>query len=203
MSKRSIAITIWRAPELHAQLEQQLRRRPDGDFFYLIDEDERVSPVTDLLIGTAVTPCRIGDIPYHLPFATVTVPAEEVCDTFYLNYLLDELLYCREFYDLIVQDEEYNELSLGDIHTMTLARPDQLILHAAKGDLVITDPVTIEMLTHCPAFIKGRDNIYFSHHYTYYPQSQRPLIHWKSFRAHREAVQNYLQKASQAPQEAE
>ena len=125
MSKRSIAITIWRAPELHAQLEQQLRRRPDGDFFYLIDEDERVSPVTDLLIGTAVTPCRIGDIPYHLPFATVTVPAEEVCDTFYLNYLLDELLYCREFYDLIVQDEEYNELSLGDIHTMTLARPDQ------------------------------------------------------------------------------
>ena len=47
MSKPSIAITIWRAPELYAQLEQILRRRPDGDFFYLIDEDEKVSPVTD------------------------------------------------------------------------------------------------------------------------------------------------------------
>ena len=203
MFKRSIAITIWRAPELYAQLEQVLRRRPDGDLFLLINEKEFVSPFTDLLIGTAVTPCRIDDIPYHLPYATVTVPDEEVCDTFYLHYLLDEMLYCREFYDMTVQDAEYEELPLGDIHTMTLLRPYQLILHAEKGDLVIADPVTIEMLTHCPAFIKGRDNIYFSHHYTYYPQSKRPTIYWKSFRAHREAVQHYLQKASQAPQEAE
>lgn len=203
MSKPSIAITIWRAPELYAQLEQILRRRPDGDFFYLIDEDEKVSPVTDLLIGTAVTPCRIDDIPHHLPYATVTVPLEEANDTFYLNYLLDEMLYAREFYDMTVQDAQYNEFALGDIHTMTLARPHQLILHAEKRNLCLTDRTIIEMLTHCPAFIKGSDNIYFSHRYTYYPQSQRPTIYWKSFRAHREAVQDYLDNSSQAPKAAE
>lgn len=35
MSKRSIAITIWAAPELHAQLEQQSAAVPMETFFTL------------------------------------------------------------------------------------------------------------------------------------------------------------------------
>lgn len=198
----AIAITVWRSPKLYDQLDQLLRRRPDGRCFYLLEGRQQVSPVTDFLISTSDAACMIDDIPHHLPYAAITLPFAETQDTFYLNYLLDEILYGFNYYDTLLQDGEERKIPLKRVHTMTLAQPDQLIVHAEEGNLIITDPQTIDQLIHCPVFIKGSDNIYFSHHYTYYPKEMRPTVYWPTCRDHQDAVQAYLKNNSHDHEEA-
>lgn len=200
--KESIVITVWQAQPLYEQLEELLRRRPDGELFFLINENEQVNPRTDLLINTAVSPCRIDDILYHLPYASVTLPFAEAEDVFYLNYLLDEMLYSLRYYGRTVTGEAGKSLALGEIHTMTQPQPEQMIVHAQEGNLIITDSTVMDMLRTCPAFILGADNCYFSHRYTYYPRSKRPSVYWSSFDKHREAVQRSLDEQAAEKTEA-
>lgn len=201
-SKESIVITVWQAQPLYEQLEELLRRRPDGEMFILINENEQVNPRTDLLLNTAVSPCRIDDIFYHLPYASVTLPFAEAEDLFYLNYLLDEMLYSLRYYGLTVTDKAGEAAALGEIHTITQPQPKQMILHAEERNLIITDPAVMDMLRTCPAFIRGENKYYFSHHYTYYPQSKRLNVYWSSFGKHREAVQRYLDELASKKTEA-
>lgn len=156
---RSFNIVIADSGELYDSFNEVLLSRPDGNLFALYDETALGAIEPDLLLESLDEHKRRPIYDRHLAPRMVLAAK---CAPNQVNYILNELIYRRDYYPRIVVTDQGDTITQGDIRTITRVRR-KMVLDTRKGRYTISDPHGMHPLLASPIFYPLSDRILISH----------------------------------------